>query len=90
MAVDFVFHFGLIRRARVSVCDSCTGGPLELAYAVYGVRRLQRAGLCRVGSRKLRFAHGSAWDKTGLGSCTRLTWSSLSVFHVSVEAFSHL
>ena len=36
VAVDFVFHFGLIRRARVSVCDSCIpvgAGPLELAYA---------------------------------------------------------
>ena len=30
-----------------------------------GVRRLQRAGLCRCGSRKLRFAPGEwAWDET--------------------------
>ena len=46
-------------------CWFCVSGPLELAYAVYGVRRLQRAGLCRCGSRKLRFAPGEwAWDET--------------------------
>ena len=62
VTVDFVFHFGLIRRARVSVCDSCTGGGRP---AGAGVRRLQRAGLCRCGSRKLRFAPGEwAWDET--------------------------
>ena len=39
VAVDFVFHFGLIRRARVSVCDSCTGGGRP---AGGGVRRIRR------------------------------------------------
>ena len=39
VAVDFVLHFGLIRRARVSFCDSCTGGGRP---AGAGVRRIRR------------------------------------------------
>ena len=51
VAVDFVFHFGAHSPGAsfgFAIPVPVGAGPLELAYAVYGVRRLQRAGLCRV------------------------------------------
>ena len=66
----FVFHFGLIRRARVSVCDSCTGGG-----------RSAGAGWWE-SSNWSRPARASLVIQPGIGSCTRL-WSSLQTCFTS-------
>ena len=64
------------REFRFAIPVPVGAGPLELAFAGVGVANW--------GSRPAN----EPGMKPGIGSCTRLTWSSLSVFHVSVVYLS--